>query len=138
MSLCASMAAAPKPLENYDYIISRHLSPFEKISRVRVFLESFGEARSAKFSFGLRRKSWTPEQKKKEAQLQKERFAIYLSGSRKGIPPCLSVRENLYAMTIWLTTKACLLRTFAPNLKSWHDFLGCFTYQNIHHVASFA
>ncbi|KAJ8061469.1 hypothetical protein OCU04_009285 [Sclerotinia nivalis] len=138
ISFSASLRRSPRGLGYNDYIISRDFSPFEKLSRVRVLLESFDETRSAKFPFAFRRKSWTPEQAKKEIQLQKERLAIYLSGSRQGIPPCLSHRENFYLLTIWLITKTCILRIFAPEFKSWHDFLEYFTYQNVHHLASFA
>ncbi|KAF7854662.1 hypothetical protein EAF04_010231 [Stromatinia cepivora] len=141
ISWCALPAASrgsPRGEGAYDYIISRDLSPLEKLSQVRVLLESFDEARSAKFPFGFRRKSWTPEQAKKEIQLQKERLAIYLSGSRQGIPSCLSHREHFYILTIWFITIPCILRIFHPEFEGWHDFLGYFTYQKIHHLGSFA
>ncbi|KAK6596986.1 hypothetical protein ACHAPC_006644 [Botrytis cinerea] len=120
-----------------DFILSKDFSPCEKLSQVRLLLESFDETRSPNFPFGFRRKSWTVERRKREIQLQKERFAIYLSGSRQGIPSPASLREHFYSLLIWLATSFLVVRVFRPEIRSWDHFLEYLTFGKIHHLLCF-
>ncbi|KAF7916732.1 hypothetical protein BELL_0353g00090 [Botrytis elliptica] len=120
-----------------DFILSKNFSPSEKLSQVRLLLESYDESRSPNFPFGFRRKSWTAEQRKREIQLQKERFAISLSGSRQGIPSLSSFREHLYLFLIWMVTSFLIVRVFRPEVRSWDHFLGYLTFGKIHHILYF-
>lgn len=120
-----------------DSLLSEDVSPSEKLSSVRLFLESFDETRSSNFPFGFDRKSWTTERRKNEIQLQKERFAIRLSGSRQGIPSALSFREYLYFFCIFHSVVPWIVRIFRPEIHSLDDFSNLFTYSKFHHLLLF-
>ncbi|KAF5870682.1 uncharacterized protein Bfra_009229 [Botrytis fragariae] len=121
----------------HDSILSKDFSPSEKLSQVRLLLESYDESKSPNFPFGFRKKSWTAERRKREIQLQKERFAFILSGSRQGIPNLTSLREHIYLSSMWWVTSGLIVRVFRPEIRSWDHFLGYWTFGKIHHILYF-
>ncbi|KAF7914185.1 uncharacterized protein EAF01_000591 [Botrytis porri] len=118
-------------------ILSKDFSPSEKLSQVRLLLESYDESISPNFPFGFPRKSWTAERRKREIQFQTERFAFCLSGSRQGIPNLSSLREHLYLYLMWSVTYCLIIRVFRPEIRSWDHFLGYLTFGKIHHILCF-
>ncbi|TGO11672.1 hypothetical protein BTUL_0104g00170 [Botrytis tulipae] len=120
-----------------DSILSKNFSPSEKLSQVRLLLESYDESKSPDFPFGFRRKSWTAERRKREIQLQKERFAYILSGSRQGIPNLTSLQEHIYLFLMWMVTSFLTVRIFRLEIRSWDHFLGYLTFGKIHHILCF-
>ncbi|KAF7890666.1 hypothetical protein EAF00_008981 [Botryotinia globosa] len=121
----------------HDSILSKDFSPSEKLSQVRLLLESYNESNSPNFPFGFRRKSWTAERRKREIQFQRERFAFILSGSRQGISNLTSLRDNIYLSSMWLVTCGLIVRVFHPEIRSWDHFLGHWTFEKIYHILYF-
>lgn len=112
-------------------ITQKDVTRSEKISKLLAHLETYNENSSSNFSLGLRRKKWTTRRAKKEIQLQKERLAIYLSGSRKGIPLPMSIREFLYIGLTWILgaiSFTCILR---PEIANWDDLRKLFLFSHI-------
>ncbi|KAF7945525.1 hypothetical protein EAE96_010292 [Botrytis aclada] len=121
----------------YESILSKDFSPSEKLSQVRLLLESYDESISPNFPFGFPRKSWTAERRKREIQLQKERFAFNLSGSRQGIPNLSSLHEHIYLCSMWLVSSFVFVRVFRPEIRSWDHLLGYLTFGKIHRILCF-
>ncbi|TVY90807.1 hypothetical protein LAWI1_G005377 [Lachnellula willkommii] len=84
--------------------------------------------RDHNLAFGLRPR--TLERERQEVQHEKERFAIYLAGSRQGIPPLLRVTEGnhlriLFILASWASFYfACAIpRSSEEYVYTWTTYL---------------